>query len=78
MKAGTYVLPGNISSQYITGLMLALPLLDSGSIIIEVTTKLESSGYIGMTMEALREFGIEISKKSTSREIGRASCRERV
>lgn len=67
MKAGTYVLPGNISSQYITGLMLALPLLDSGS-VIEVTTKLESSGYIGMTMGALREFGIEISKKSATKK----------
>ncbi len=59
LMSGTYSLPGNVSSQYITGLMFALPLLKGGSKIM-LTTKLESSAYIDMTLTALSQFGIKI------------------
>ena len=60
LKPGKYMLPGNISSQFITGLLLALPLLDGGSDIV-LTSPLESSGYVDMTIAILREFGVELT-----------------
>lgn len=59
MKAGTYRLPGNISSQYITGLMYALPLLKQDSDIM-LTTELESKAYIDITLDVLTMFGIQV------------------
>lgn len=59
LTGGLYELSGNVSSQYITGLLFALPLLQENSEII-ITTPLESSGYINMTLEALSRFGIDI------------------
>ncbi|ETJ15717.1 3-phosphoshikimate 1-carboxyvinyltransferase, partial [human gut metagenome] len=47
------------SSQFITGLLFTLPLLDGDSKII-ITTELESKGYIDLTLSAMRDFGIEI------------------
>jgi len=52
LRPGTYTLPGNVSSQYISGLLMALPLLDGPS-ELEVTGPVESSGYIDMTLDAL-------------------------
>ena len=54
---GEFSLPGNISSQYITGLLLALPLLGSAS-ILNVTGPVESEDYIAMTLNAARIFGV--------------------
>ena len=59
LTPGEYHLPGNVSSQFFTGLLMALPLLDGPSVIIP-TTPLESEGYIHMTLAVLSEFGIEI------------------
>ena len=59
LNSGKYMLPGNVSSQYITGLLLALPLLDGDS-EITLTSKLESAGYVDMTIRTLSLFGIEI------------------
>lgn len=56
---GEYELPGNISSQFITGLLLALPLLPGDS-RIRLTTPLESAGYIDLTRSVLQDFGINI------------------
>lgn len=56
---GRYTLPGNISSQYVTGLMFALPLLTQNS-EIHLTTELESRAYVDMTLTTLKQFGIEI------------------
>lgn len=56
---GEYVLPGNVSSQFFTGLLFALPLLDGPSAILP-TTELESEGYIQMTLQAMAEFGVEM------------------
>ena len=53
---GEYRLPGNVSSQFFTGLLFALPLLDGDSSIVS-TTALESSDYISMTLEAMARAG---------------------
>lgn len=57
MQAGQYVLPGNVSSQFVSGLLFALPLLE-GESTLTVLPPVESAGYINMTLEALRESGI--------------------
>ena len=59
LRDGIYRLPGNVSSQYITGLMLALPLCEGNS-VIELTTPLESASYIDITLSVLKTFGIDI------------------
>ena len=63
LKSGEYEVPGNISSQFITGLMLALPTLDGDS-VIRLTTEPESLSYIDMTVASLAAFGIVIEKRS--------------
>lgn len=63
LKSGVYEVPGNISSQFITGLMLALPTLDGDS-IIRLTTEPESLSYIDMTVASLAVFGINVEKIS--------------
>lgn len=60
IKAGTFTLPGDISSQFITGLLFVLPLLEGDSEII-ITSPLESKGYIDLTLDVLDQFGIKIS-----------------
>ena len=59
IDAGVFELPGNISSQYISGLLYALPLLNSDS-EIKITTNIESLDYILMTLEVLKNYGIHI------------------
>lgn len=61
MTPGTYELPGNISSQYISGLLLALPLLEGDSRIC-LTTKLESQAYVEMTRNTLNAFGVGVTQ----------------
>ena len=59
LKAGRFMLPGDVSSQYVTGLLLALPLLDRDSEII-LSTPLESSAYVDLTISTMREFGVSV------------------
>jgi len=59
LQAGEFEVKGNISSQFITGLLFTLPLLDGDSKII-ITTEMESKGYIDLTLSAMKDFGIEI------------------
>lgn len=59
LNDGVYELPGNVSSQYITGLLLALPRLDNVSKIV-LTSPLMSAPYVDMTLDVLKEFGVEI------------------
>lgn len=54
---GIYALPGNVSSQFFSGLLFALPLLAGDSRIVS-TTPLESAGYIHMTRHAMEAFGV--------------------
>ena len=58
LTPGTYQLPGNVSSQFFTGLLFALPLVDGPSAVIP-TTPLESEGYIQMTLQVMAHFGVE-------------------
>ena len=57
LTPGDYTLPGDVSSQFVTGLLYALPLLEGDSRIL-LTTPLESRGYIDMTLDALEQFGV--------------------
>lgn len=59
LSSGIFEIPGNVSSQFITGLLLALPMLDGDSEII-LTSDLESVGYINMTIDIMSEFGVKI------------------
>jgi 3-phosphoshikimate 1-carboxyvinyltransferase len=59
LEPGEFVLPGNVSSQFISGLMLALPLLKKDSRIV-LSSPLESASYVAMTVEMLSDFGIRI------------------
>ena len=59
LYSGVYTLPGDVSSQYVSGLLFALPLL-SGDSLIKIKGILESRPYVDMTLEALRLFGITI------------------
>lgn len=59
LRGGEYALPGDISSQFVTGLLFALPLCREDS-RIRLTSPLESAPYVHMTLEALRLAGIRI------------------
>ena len=61
LRPGYYALPGNVSSQYFTGLLFALPLL-SGVSVLRWITPLESRPYVDLTLSVLREFGVEIEE----------------
>lgn len=63
LKAGIYAIDGNISSQFITGLLFSLPLLEGESKII-INGKLESSNYIDISLDCLSKFGIKIINNS--------------
>lgn len=59
IKSGNYKVKGNISSQFISGLLFALPLLDGDS-IINIAPPIESCSYINLTIAALSEFGVKV------------------
>ena len=59
LPAGLYTIDGGVSSQFISGLLMALPLTKQQSRIV-ITGKQESASYIGLTLNALKQFGIEI------------------
>lgn len=61
IKSGCYRVRGDISSQFITGLLFALPLLDGVS-ILEITGKFESASYVALTLQTLDAFGIKITR----------------
>ena len=59
LNSGLFTLPGNVSSQFISGLLFALPCL-AGDSVIKVTGVLESRPYLDMTLDALRLYGITV------------------
>lgn len=61
LTAGRYEIAGDISSQYISGLLFALPLLDGDSEIV-LTSPLQSKPYVDMTVKTLSRFGIDITE----------------
>lgn len=60
LTAGVYQLAGDVSSQFITGLLYTLPLLEGDS-QIQISTALESVGYIDLTLEVLNDFGVHVN-----------------
>ncbi len=61
LNPGVFELDGNISSQFISGLLFALPLLDGDSEIV-LTSPLESVGYIDMTVLCMNRFGVSVER----------------
>lgn len=59
LKSSVYRVPGSVSSQFITGLLFALPLLKGDSDII-LTSPIQSAGYINMTIRTMAKFGVEV------------------
>ena len=60
-KKNRYVIPGNVSSQFISGLLMALPLADWDSEIV-IDGPLQSEAYVRLTEDTLRESGIEVAR----------------
>ena len=59
LEAGTYEVEGNISSQFISGLLFTLPLLEADSLIV-IRNEFESKSYVELTIDILKKFGIEV------------------
>lgn len=64
MSGGEFSLPGNVSSQYVTGLLLALPLAGGGDVI--VTTPLGSAPYVDITRAVMARFGVNVGVRNSS------------
>jgi 3-phosphoshikimate 1-carboxyvinyltransferase len=64
LEPGEFRLPGNVSSQFVTGLLLALPLLGGDSEIV-LTSPLESAAYVEMTVQIMRAFGVTAKRTQT-------------
>ena len=62
IKPGNYQIRGDISSQFISGLLFILPLLEEDS-KIEIVGNYESKSYVNLTLDVLSSFGIEIEEK---------------
>ena len=85
LTPGRFEIAGDVSSQYITGLLMALPLLDSDSKIV-LTTRLQSKPYVDITLKVLSDFGIEVKETDYGYFVAggqkykprdnRASCRQ--
>ncbi|WMJ22526.1 3-phosphoshikimate 1-carboxyvinyltransferase [Paludicola sp. MB14-C6] len=59
LQAGEYTLDGNVSSQFITGLLFALPLLNGDS-TIHIKPPFESRSYVDLTLQVLEDFGVKV------------------
>lgn len=59
LKGGDFRLAANVSSQFISGLMFALPLIKDSASTLTLTGKIESKPYIDITLDALKSFGVE-------------------
>lgn len=62
LASGKYVVKGNVSSQFMSGLLFALPLLKKDS-ILEIEAPFESSSYVGLTLDSLKHAGIQIKQE---------------
>ncbi len=75
LRPGCFSLRGDISSQYLSGLLLALPLLQGDS-VIELTTQLESAPYVDMTIKTMRRFGVQIKLVAANQPDSEATAAE--
>lgn len=69
LRGGRFEVAGDVSSQFITGLLFALPLLNEDSEIV-LTSPLQSVGYVDMTLEVLKTAGIRVTKTDSGFAIG--------
>lgn len=76
LKPGTYRIPGNLSSQFISGLLFALPLLD-GESRIEVLPPFESRPYVDLTVAAMEAFGVPVERQGENVFVVRGGVRYR-
>ena len=65
LEAGVHELRGDVSSQFVTGLLFALPLL-KGDSEIRFSTPLQSRGYVDLTLRVVRTYGIEVDERDGS------------
>ena len=65
LQPAEYSVRGDVSSQFISGLLFALPLLESDS-IINIVGNFESASYIDLTVDVLKNFGVEVERKNNS------------
>jgi len=63
VKGGSVQIPGGVSSQFISGLLLAAPLMEGG-LKIAVTSPLESRGYVALTIETMKEHNVSVQSDS--------------
>lgn len=61
LQSGDYKIPGNVSSQFISGLLLAMPLLPYDS-RITLTSPLQSAAYVDLTIETMKKFGVQVQR----------------
>ena len=69
LRGGTYELPGNVSSQYVSGLLMAAPLM-SEPVEVVVSEPVESRPYVDLTTSALAAFGVDVSEGEASTSSG--------
>ena len=69
LQSGEFKVAGDVSSQFITGLLLALPLLDGDS-KITLTSPLKSTGYVDMTINCMERFGVKVERLSDGFSVG--------
>ena len=62
LTPGSFTLPGDVSSQFASGLLMAAPLVD-GAVEIAVSEPVESLGYLNLTVDALRTFGVSVDEE---------------
>lgn len=74
LQPGSFILPGNVSSQFISGLLFALPLLDRES-TLTVTGPVESGPYLEMTRKALELFGVPLAVRGETYTVSPAPYR---
>ena len=77
LRSGRYEIAGNVSSQFITGLLIALPLLNGDS-EIAIPGRLESEPYVNMTLDALAQFGIRIARANGNDRVYHVAGGQRV
>lgn len=65
LEAGNFSMRGDVSSQFISGMLMVLPLL-SGNSTLTVTGDFQSEGYVNMTMKVMRDFGIELHREGNT------------
>ena len=73
LTPGEYVMPGDVSSQFISGMLFVLPLLPGDSRLV-VSGTLESASYVAMTLDVLQAFGITVVRRGNTFEIGGGQC----